>query len=60
MTTEMERRKEKKELLELLLNNIEGEFDEKLWYALLDYILVKGPNDYLVVFRGGIEVSVKR
>ena len=56
----MERRKEKKELLELLLNNIEGEFDEKLWCALLDYILVKGPNDYLVVFRGGIEVSVKR
>lgn len=60
VTTEMERRKEKKELLELLLNNIEGEFDEKLWCALLDYILVKGPNDYLVVFRGGIEVSVKR
>ena len=36
----------------------EVEFDEELWGGLLDHIVVKEDGQVVVVFKGGIEITV--
>ena len=42
------------------INEEQIEFDEELWGGLLDYIVVKGDGQVVVVFKGGIEIGVGR
>ena len=41
------------------INEEQIEFDAELWGGLLDYIVVKGDGQVVVVFKGGIEIGVK-
>ena len=57
-------RESKRNILESMIQAICGingelvEFDEELWGGLLDYIVVKGAGEVVVVFKGGIEIGV--
>ncbi|MEX5285446.1 recombinase family protein [Selenomonas sputigena] len=58
-------RESKRKTLEAMIQVVCGineeqiEFDEELWGGLLDYIVVKGDGQVVVVFKGGIEIGVK-
>ena len=58
-------RESKRKTLETIIQvvcGINGEqvaFDEDLWGGLLDYIVVKEDGAAVVVFKGGIEISVE-
>ena len=41
------------------INEEQIEFDAELWGGLLDYIVVKGDGQVVVVFKGGIEIGVE-
>ena len=40
------------------INGEQVEFDEELWGGLLDHIVVKEDGQVVVVFKGGIEITV--
>ena len=42
------------------INEEQVAFDEELWGGLLDYIVVKGAGEVVVVFKGEIEIAVER
>ena len=59
-------RESKRNILESMIQAICGingelvEFDEELWGGLLDYIVVKGAGEVVVVFKGEIEINAGR
>ena len=59
--TERERKKNTLEGMIQVVCGINGEqvaFDEELWSGLLDHIVVKEDGAVVVVFKGGIEITV--
>lgn len=63
VTTKIQGRRLRNEQLEAFINNLKGqnligEFDERLWCSLLDYITVYGKDDIRVMFKDGTEIRL--
>ena len=64
MDDQIAERESKRNTLEGMIQvvcGINGEqvaFDEELWSGLLDYIVVKGDGQVIVVFKGGVDIEI--
>jgi predicted nuclease with TOPRIM domain len=63
VTAKIRDRRLRNEQLGVFINNLKnqdliGEFDERLWCSLVDYITVYGKEDIRVTFKDGTEIRV--
>jgi FtsZ-binding cell division protein ZapB len=63
VTAKIKGSRSRNEQLGIFIDNLKnqdliGEFDERLWCSLLDYITVYGKDDIKVTFKDGTEIRV--